>query len=486
MELREKKRAFKDIFLVALSNIVGILGSLLVGFVIPRILGVEEYGYFKTFTLYAGYVGLFHFGFCDGVQLIFAGKKYDDLNKPRFITYTRFFIVFEAIITAIVALISVFSLQGNYKFIFLCVAINLILQNVMTYYQYILQCTQRFKEYSFKNVIYSLLTALGVVGLWFVYQYGDSSFVTFKAYVLILLAVYFVMTVWFILKYRDITFGKGASLKEARPDIWKCFVLGFPLLIANLCSGLILNFDSQFVNIYFSNETYAIYAFAYSVLGMVTRLISAVTIVIYPILKNSPLEKLKSEYHVLASVLLIFVFGCLALYYPLVPIVNWLLPKYTGSLIIFRIILPGLVLSSLVSAIIQNYYKSLDRPGLFFVFSAITLAVSIGLNFAAYYLFKSTEAISWASIITLLFYYFITQMWLVKKLNVEWKKNTAYIILMMTCFYLCFLIPTNWLSFVVYFVSFLLLTLVFYQKEIVLSFNRIKERKTKNSPTKGE
>lgn len=256
-------------------------------------------------------------------------------------------------------------------------------------------------------------------------------------------------------------------------------MLGFPLLIANLCSSLILNFDSQFVNVDFSNEVYAIYAFAYSVLGMVTRLISAVTIVIYPILKKSTKEELKSNYPSLSSLLLVFVFGCLILYFLLVPIVSWILPKYTDSLVIFRIILPGLALSSLVSAVIQNYYKSLDRPGLFFVFSAVTLAVSIGLNFAAYYLFKTTEAISWASIITLLFYFFITQAWLIKKVKMEWKKNTIYILLMMASFYLCFLIDSLWLSCAVYFLSFVFLTLVFYQNDILFLLEKVEKTKRK-------
>ncbi len=480
MELQEKRRAFKDIFLVGFSNIIGILCSLLTGFVIPHILGVQEYGYFKTFTLYAGYIGLFHFGFCDGIQLIFAGKRYDELNKRKFVTYTRFFIIFETAIALVVALISLFALQGNSKFIFLCIAINLILQNVMTYYQYVLQCTQRFKEYSFKNIVYSMLTAAGVVGMWVIYKYGGSSFITFKIYVLILLAVYFIMTMWFALKYRDITFGKGAPLKESWPGIRRCFILGFPLLIANLCSGLILNFDSQFVNLYFSNETYAIYAFAYSVLGMVTRLISAITIVIYPILKNSSLDKLKDNYHILISILLVFVFGCLSLYYPLVPIIHWFLPKYAGSLAIFRIILPGLALSSVISAIIQNYYKSLGKPGLFFAFSAITLAVSIGLNFAAYYLFRTTEAISWASIITLFLYYFLTQGPLVHKIKVKRGKNTAYMSLMMASFYLCFLIQRNWLAFVVYIGSFFLLTFSFFESEIVFSLQRLKTSREAN------
>ena len=97
---------------------------------------------------------------------------------------------------------------------------------------------------------------------------------------------------------------------------------------------------------------------------------------------------------------------------------------------------------------------------MFFIFSAITLAISIGLNFAAYYIFKTTEAISWASIITLIIYYFLTLIPLIVKMKVKWIKNTIYVGLMIATFYLCMLIDELWISFLVYFLVYIVCTLV--------------------------
>ena len=460
MELSEKKKTGKDIVFVLIGNIISIFSGILSGFVIPKILGVTEYGYYKTFTLYAGYIGLFHFGFCDGIQLIYAGKKQEELNQKLFLTFTHFLMVLEAIISFAICVIALCFLDNRLKFIFCCVALNLFLQNIMVYYQYILQCTQQFKEYSLKNIVNSVLNSLGIVSLWLFYKFGNVESISFKVYVAILLSIYASMVVWFLIRFRNITFGKGSPFKEAWPYIKKCLSLGFPLLVANLCSGLILSFDSQFVNIYFDTDIYAVYAFAYSILSMVTTMISAVTIVIYPRLKKTEKDKLTNIYPQLVSLLVVFISGCLIMFYPLVPVVNLILSQYSGSLIIFRIILPGLMLSSIVGVIIQNYYKALGKPGLFFIFSAITLAISIGLNFAAYYIFKTTEAISWASIITLIIYYFLTLIPLIVKMKVKWIKNTIYVGLMIATFYLCMLIDELWISFLVYFLVYIVCTLV--------------------------
>lgn len=470
-------RTAKDILFVASSNIIAIFTSLLTGFVIPKILGVEDYGYYKTFFLYSGYTGLFHFGFCDGILLIFAGKRKDDLDENDFLSYTRFLIILESIISAIIISISLLFLDGNSKFIFSCVAIYLFLQNIMSYYQNILQCTQQFKEYAAKNVVNSILTASVVISMWAVYKWGDSSFVNFKIYVSCLLAIFFILALWFVVRFRKITFGKASPFSKTYPTILKCFKYGFPLLIANLCSGLILTFDSQFVNVYFTNEIFAKYAFAYSVLGMVTKLISAVTVVLYPMLKQTEPDRLKELFPKSVSLLLIVSSASLFLYFLLDPMVRWVLPQYVDSISIFRIILPGLLLSSIVSVIIQNYYKTFNKPGLFFLFSAITLAVSVSLNFVAYYLFKSTAAISWASVITLSFYYLLTLIPLIVKLRIKWVKNTLFLFSVLVVFYLCFMIDKLWVSFIVFFVSWAILLFSYYYTEIHYIFRKIIIRK---------
>ena len=73
---KQDKKIYRNIFFVAISNIITLLAGVLVGFVIPKIMSVTDYGYYKIFTMYFAYTGLFHFGFCDGICLYFAGKKY--------------------------------------------------------------------------------------------------------------------------------------------------------------------------------------------------------------------------------------------------------------------------------------------------------------------------------------------------------------------------------------------------------------------------
>src|SRR6267142_519500 len=49
-------------------------------FLIPRLTTVEEYGYWRLFLLYAGYVGFLHFGFADGALLMWAGRPLEDFR----------------------------------------------------------------------------------------------------------------------------------------------------------------------------------------------------------------------------------------------------------------------------------------------------------------------------------------------------------------------------------------------------------------------
>ena len=65
---------------VTTSNIIKLFAGVVVGFILPKIIGVSDYGYHKTFTLYATYVSLLSFGIVDGIYLKYGGKNYSDLG----------------------------------------------------------------------------------------------------------------------------------------------------------------------------------------------------------------------------------------------------------------------------------------------------------------------------------------------------------------------------------------------------------------------
>lgn len=67
-----------------MSNFITLITSSLVIIVIPKLIGVQEYGYWQLYMFYTSYVGFLHFGWNDGIYLRYGGKEYKDLDKHRF------------------------------------------------------------------------------------------------------------------------------------------------------------------------------------------------------------------------------------------------------------------------------------------------------------------------------------------------------------------------------------------------------------------
>src|SRR5258708_37062470 len=53
---------------------VASLFNILLVFLVPRLMSVEDFGYWRLFLLYAGYAGFLHLGFTDGALLRWAGR----------------------------------------------------------------------------------------------------------------------------------------------------------------------------------------------------------------------------------------------------------------------------------------------------------------------------------------------------------------------------------------------------------------------------
>lgn len=296
--------------------------------------------------------------------------------------------------------------------------------------------------------------------------YKQGSEINYKIYVVALIATNCLLTMWYVYTYRDISFGRSEKMRDTFPEIVHLIQIGFPLLFANLCSTLILTLDRQFVNVLFDNATYAVYAFAYNMLSLVTVATSAISTVLYPTLKRVDLENIKNNYPILISVILSFVFAANITYFPLCIFVKWFLPKYTGSLIIFRVIFPGLAISSAITVVMHNYYKVLGKNFDYFLKSIVVLVISGIANAIAYTVFRTTISISIASIITMIFWYVLIEQYFVKAIGYDRKKNLWYLLIMLVAFYTVSAIPNEIAGFFVYGIVFTIVTLLIHRKTI--------------------
>ena len=114
----KEKSTLKDIIKVITGNLVSLLSAIFVAFIFPKITSLTDFGYYKTFTLYISYVGLLHFGFCDGIYLKYAGKDSKQLYGDKFRFFCLFIICMEFAISIILILFSSFFVVEDMKFLF--------------------------------------------------------------------------------------------------------------------------------------------------------------------------------------------------------------------------------------------------------------------------------------------------------------------------------------------------------------------------------
>lgn len=437
----DKKNIFFNIITVLFGRIVTLFSGLVTGFIVPKILGVTDYGYFKIYSLYMVYTALLHFGFIDGILLKFAGKDYATLNKKQMRTFTQFFLAFQFGISLLICSLGLFFDDINYKFIVIALGINMYLNNMTTYYQFISQATQRFKEYSFRSVLAAILKTMLVA---LILIFNKESTVSFMLYALMLSGIDAILLVWYIYTYRDITFGKHEKFKECRSEIVQLFKKGILLTFAYQISHLAFALDRQFVSLLFSTATYGIYSFAYSIINLFSQLISSISTVLFPVLKKGKKDTALQYYTSALAIISLISGAALSGYFVLKVFVEWYLPDYFGAIEYLRIIMPSLMLTSGISVVMFTYYKIVEKNDIYFGCGCFALILGCIMNLVAYHIFKTPQAISWASIFTILCWYYVTGLYFTKNQRKRYALIFFYIVIIETIFYVFSALQISW------------------------------------------
>ena len=155
-------KLLKNIISVAMSNIVNFGTSFIIGFILPTILTVGDYGNYRTYTLYLSIVYLFHFGFSDGIYIKYVGLEVSDLDHQEVHSEHTFSLIFQLLVFAVMLIISLI----RQDIILVLFSIVTFFMTMNTYHQNFLQAIGQFKTYSFgsitKSVVYVLFLLFAV------------------------------------------------------------------------------------------------------------------------------------------------------------------------------------------------------------------------------------------------------------------------------------------------------------------------------------
>ena len=484
--MTEKRKAVFDVFKVLISNSITLISGILIGFVVPEIMDVSNYGYYKTFSLYFGYVGILHFGISDGIFFYLSGKKKEEIDLPKLHSGLAFLFLIEAIISVAGLLISIFTIKGNIGLILGFVFIGNFFYQVQTALAYVCQAT---KDFSFPSIVSSakgILDIASVLILLFLTKSDDSFSVSFSLYCIIYLSILSLTSLSFSIRLWKIIFSKGQKIDETMKDVLLYIKIGGPIMLANLTSSLIMTIDKQFVSLFYPIElsnTFSLFSFSYSVLTLITTATSAVSVVLFPYIKGKNQESLVNAFPILDSWLLIFVvLACSSVF-----IVEWFvglyLPSYSDSIRYLKLLVPGLIVNSPITVLMHNYYKALKKEHAYFLQNIIILCAAILLDLAAYYLIvlntdsKDPIWLTAASFLTIIIWYCISESYLVLHFKIKHLKNDLFILLACLLFFVVSYLLSGWAGFAVFLVLSVALCFLFYFKLIKNAFKEISNKR---------
>ena len=363
-----------------ISLAMGVLQSLLV----PKLLGVTQYGYWQLFIFYTGYVGFFHLGLNDGVYLINGGKSRADIDKRLIHSQFVVSIAFQSIVALIVSVVAVVSGFGIARvFVLVCSAVFMVVQNAASYVMYVLQAMNETKLSSYSTIVERgvfliPLALLLLVRVW-----------AFEPYVIAYIFSSVVQVIYCLYHVREFPhagfLGWGNSLREGVKSIR----VGSKLMIANIASGLIVGVCRFAIDAKWGIQTFGELSFAFSLLTLYTAFVAQASMVFFPSLKQSNETEIKKFYaHARDTLSLLFPI-VYALYFPMTWLLLLWLPQYANSMAYLVFILPICVFDSKMDITCTTVFKVTREESRLLYINVATVAISALGVLLGTYVFQS-------------------------------------------------------------------------------------------------
>lgn len=465
----EKKNIFKNFSYSVLANGSNMLISVILVLVVPKILGVREYSYWQLYAFYASYLGFFHFGWADGIYLRFGGKKYEDLDKQYFNTQFWLLVLLEVIISVIIIITSLLHADdADKKVVFIMLGICCLLWLPRTLLQYLLQTTNRISDYAKNFMMEKVVYAVLVLGMLCFgikdYKVLLSADLVAKGWTLILL----------VKECRDIVLRPVENIVQGVWEAWINISVGIKLLFANIASLLITGVVRFAIENYWDVETFGKVSLTMTVSNMLMIFINAVGVVMYPLLKNTPEERMPQIYNTLRSTLMLPVLGLLASYYPAKVILSAWLPKYAESLKYMALLFPMCIFESKMSMLINTYLKAMRKERVIMCVNCVTVILAVSsTGLLVYFMRNLTLAIASLAFLSG-FRCIIAELALAKYLNVNVLKDIVWEVTLSLIFIVSGWKVESWMCFVIYLLAYMLY-LYFHRSGLYEIINRVKE-----------
>lgn len=373
----EANPLLKNVGLVYVVALIQFASSLLSNLVVPAVATKADYADYRLVVLYAGYAGLLHFGLLNGFYLEIVGKDIRHIEYRLIRSVRRALVVLQMSVFAVAVVLLVWIHPVDIRReVLLVVILSWGLANWITFYNYLFQSTDQFRQYT---VINSASSLVGILLLSAIVLARATQSPNLPLAFLVPLAVTSILyeILWLTRTRSQLQHTETVKTKETNslsaslPKLWR---RGLVLYLANAGVVLMFSLGGLFVSLLFLPTEFADYAFAYGFASISYIAFDGLMVALTPYIAQSQGSINRERASVFASVVLIW----------LTPLVFWIgcqvidgwLPKYAAATPLLRLFSASLPLSAIIRARVVSAATANRREDVLLRFAIISVCVT--------------------------------------------------------------------------------------------------------------
>lgn len=371
----KKSKIIKNILHSLTANFISLLVSVVIVFILPRLIGIDEYGYFQLYLLYFSLGGFLQFGWSDGLYLKYGGHDYSLINKRLLGSQVKYLTVFYIIIASAVSLV-IFKTNAPFDSrIIIFALISTLFTTPRGMIFYIWQATNRIKLFSniliLDRLLFLLFTIFILLGTNFNFEFIIIADIVAKGCSLLVA----------IIISSDLVLSKTVNFKNAMIEAKEEISIGYKLMLANISGSLILGIIKIMIETNWGITTFSQVSLTVSLSNFFLIFITALSIVIFPLLKNMNPENLRKTYKFIWILLSYSIMILLLMYFPFKFLILKWLPQYATGISFMSILFPIILYSTKTSVLGTTYLKSLRRENDLLKVNIAVLIIALILSY---------------------------------------------------------------------------------------------------------
>lgn len=367
---------------------IQLVRSIVVSLLIPKIMGIQEFGFWQLFIFYTQYGGFLHLGLIDGMLQRNGGRLYEKLDF-RYIGFQLSVLALWVVIAITpFCILGINNEDGNRSKVILLSCFFVVINILYTFFLYILQAVNRIKEASYGKMIISIIFILSVILMIF---FGVNDY---RPYVYTYIIAHSLGLLYYMYQCKKIVL--NLSIKMSRIYVYNTLSdikIGFVLLMSNIMGMLIIGFGRFMVDMKWGITAFATVSFSLMFVNFFLMFINQASQVLFPDLRRRTSKEISVFHEKLRRKLSMSFPIALLLYVPICKFVTLWLPKYSESMEYLIFLLPLCVFDSKMNLLCNTIYKVFNKIKLLLLCNAVSLLTSVLLITASIYVFNSVRLV---------------------------------------------------------------------------------------------